>query len=279
MKTKEYSLQIGGKTLTAEFNDLAEQANGSVMLRHGDTVVLATAVISKYPKDSFDFFPLTVDFEEKFYAAGKILGSRYMRREGRPTEEAILSGRIVDRTIRPLFEQHIRHEVQVVITVLSIEEDDPDVLGVIGASLAIATSNIPWNGPVSAVRIGIEKETGAFTTNPTYKVRDGESIAGDIVACGKDGNINMIEVGGKEITEETLVASLKKASEEIEALQAWQKKIVAEIGKQKKVIPAPEIPKELTALFTEHIEEKLPKHVMSGKAGHDAIYKIKEEWM
>ncbi|PJC39130.1 polyribonucleotide nucleotidyltransferase, partial [Candidatus Peregrinibacteria bacterium CG_4_9_14_0_2_um_filter_38_9] len=105
-------------------------------LRLGDTVVLATAVISKYPKDSFDFFPLTVDFEEKFYAAGKILGSRYMRREGRPTDEAILSGRIVDRTIRPLFEQHIRHEVQVIVTVLSLGEYDPDVLSVIAASLA-----------------------------------------------------------------------------------------------------------------------------------------------
>ncbi|MDO8483231.1 MAG: polyribonucleotide nucleotidyltransferase [bacterium] len=279
MKKKEYSIEIGGKTLTAEFNDLAEQANGSVLIRYGNTVLLATAVMSKGAKEGGDWFPLTVDYEERFYAAGKILGSRFVRREGRPTEEAILSGRIVDRTIRPLFDQYIRHEVQVVITVLSIEEDDPDVLGVVGASLALATSNIPWNGPVSAVRIGITKETGDFTTNPTYKIRDGENLAGDIVACGKDGNINMIEVGGREIAEETLVASLKKASEEIEALQAWQKKIVAEIGKAKKVIPAPEMPKEVTALFTEHIEKKMTDHVMSGTAGHDAIYKIKEEWM
>ncbi|KKU26553.1 MAG: Polyribonucleotide nucleotidyltransferase [Candidatus Magasanikbacteria bacterium GW2011_GWA2_46_17] len=279
MRKKEYSTEVGGKTLTAEFSDLAEQANGSVLIRYGNTVLLATAVMSNGAKEGGDWFPLTVDYEERFYAAGKILGSRFVRREGRPTEEAILSGRIVDRTIRPLFDQYIRHEVQVVITVLSIEQDDPDVLGVVGASLALATSNIPWNGPVSAVRIGIEKETGAFTTNPTYKVRDGESIAGDIVACGKDGNINMIEVGGKEITEETLVASLKKASEEIEALQAWQKKIVAEIGKQKKVIPAPEIPKELIELFKKNIEEKLPAHVMSGKAGHYDLYEIKGEWM
>src|SRR3989338_509694 len=279
MRKQEYSIEVGGKTLTAEFNDLAEQANGSVVIRYGNTVLLATAVMSKGAKEGSDWFPLTVDYEERFYAGGKILGSRFIRREGRPTDEASLSGRIVDRTIRPLFDQHIRHEVQVVVTVLSIEEDDPDILGVVGASLAIATSNIPWNGPVSAVRIGIEQETGAFTTNPTYKNRDSENFAGDIVACGKDGNINMIEVGGKEIAEETLVASLKKASEEIEALQEWQKKIVAEIGKEKKVIPAPEMPKELIELFKKNIEEKLPAHVMSGKAGHYDLYEIKGEWM
>ena len=153
MRKQEYSIEVGGKTLTAEFNDLAEQANGSVMIRYGNTVLLATAVMSKGAKEGGDWFPLTVDYEERFYAAGKILGSRFVRREGRPTEEAILSGRIVDRTIRPLFAQYIRHEVQVVITMLSIEEDDPDILGVLGASLAIATSNIPWNGPVSAVRM------------------------------------------------------------------------------------------------------------------------------
>ncbi|MSU55547.1 MAG: polyribonucleotide nucleotidyltransferase [Candidatus Taylorbacteria bacterium] len=278
MKKKEYSIELGGKTLTAEFNDLAEQANGSVMIRYGNTVILATAVMSKGAKEG-DWFPLTVDYEERFYATGKILGSRFQRREGRPTEEAILSGRIVDRTIRPLFEQYIRHEVQVVITVLSIDEDDPDVLGVIGASLAIATSNIPWKGPVSAVRIGIEKDKDETSINPTYKIRDSESCDADILACGRDGNINMIEIGGKEIPETTLMKALKKGSEEIEKLQAWQEKIIKEIGKEKKVIPAPEIPKELKNLFAENIESKMLEHVMSGKAGHDAIYKIKEEWM
>ncbi len=279
MKKKEYSIELGGKTLTAEFNDLAEQANGSVMLRYGNTLVLATAVMSKGAKEGSDFFPLTVDYEERFYAGGKILGSRFVRREGRPTDEAILSGRIVDRTVRPLFAHHMRHEVQVVITVLSIEEDDPDILGVLGASLAISTSNIPWNGPVSAVRVGIPKEVGAFMVNPTYKTRESDVLAGDVVACGKDGHINMIEVGGKEIPEAILVAALKKASEEIEKLQTWQKKIVKEIGKTKKEIPAPEIPKELIELFSENIEKKMSAHVMSGKAGHDAIYEIKGEWM
>ncbi|MEK7574791.1 MAG: polyribonucleotide nucleotidyltransferase [Patescibacteria group bacterium] len=278
MRKQEYSIELGGKTLTATFSDLAEQANGSVLIRYGNTVFLATAVMSKGQKDG-DWFPLTVDYEERFYASGKILGSRFVRREGRPSEEAILSGRIVDRTIRPLFDQHIRYEVQVVITVLAVDEDDPDVLGVIGASLALGTSNIPWNGPVSAVRIGMEKGKDGFIINPTYKVRDGADYCADILACGKDGHINMIEVGGKEVPEKTLMAGLKKASEEIEKLQEFQKKIIAEIGVTKKEVPVPEMPKELVSLFNEHIEKKLPESVMSGKPGHDAIYEIKGEWM
>ncbi|MDO8590671.1 MAG: polyribonucleotide nucleotidyltransferase, partial [bacterium] len=279
MVKKEYSIEIGGKKLTAEFNDLAEQANGSVIMRYGNTVVLATAVMSKGEKTGSDFFPLTVDYEERFYAGGKILGSRFVRREGRPSEDAILAGRIVDRTIRPLFEQHLRYEVQVVITVLSIEQDDPDILGVIGASLALATSNIPWDGPVSAVRIGKQQSERAFVVNPTYVCREGADYEADIVSCGKDGNINMIEVGGKEVAEETLVLALKKSIEEIDRLQEFQKKIIKELGKPKKEVPAPEIPQELIELFGKHIEKKLPKHVISGKPGHDAIYEIKGEWM
>src|SRR3989344_2581302 len=149
MQKKEFSTTIGGKTLTATFTDLAENANGSVMLRYGNTIVLATAVMSENERQGIDYFPLTVDYEEKFYAAGQILGSRFMRREGRPSDEAVLSGRAVDRTIRPLFESHIRNEVQVVITVLSLEKDDPDVLAINAASLALAVSDIPWGGPAS----------------------------------------------------------------------------------------------------------------------------------
>jgi len=154
MQKKEYTTEIGGKTLTATFTDLTNQADGSVMLRYGNTTVLATAVMSVGAKEGLGYFPLTVDYEEKFYAAGAILGSRFMRREGRPTDEAVLGGRIVDRTIRPLFDGRIRNNVQVVATVLSIDEDDPDILAVIAASLALSTSDIPWKGPVSAVRIG-----------------------------------------------------------------------------------------------------------------------------
>ena len=150
MKKKEYSVEIGGKTLTAEFNDLANQTNGSVIIKYGNTVVMTTAVMSEKAKEGTGWFPLTVDYEERFYAAGQILGGQYTRREGRPSDEAVLSGRIVDRTIRPLFDQYIRNEVQVVLTILSIEHDDPDVLAVLGASLALGTSNIPLNYPMSA---------------------------------------------------------------------------------------------------------------------------------
>jgi polyribonucleotide nucleotidyltransferase len=279
MKKKEFSIELGGKTLTAEFSDLAEQANGSVIIRYGNTVLLATAVMSKNAKEGGDWFPLTVDYEERFYAGGKILGSRFVRREGRPTDEAILSGRIVDRTIRPLFDQYIRHEVQVVITVLSIDEDDPDVLGVLGASLALSTSDIPWNGPVSSVRIGIEKETNNFVINPNYKTREAENYDADIVACGKDGNINMIEVGGKEIAEPILMSALKKAVEEIEKLQEFQKMVVKEIGKTKKIIPKPEVSKEIVDLFAQNIEGKMADFVMCGEPGNAKIYELKSEWM
>src|SRR3989344_4678157 len=157
MRKKEYSIEVGGKMLIAEFSDLAENASGSVVIRSGDTAVLVTAVISKEEKGT-DYLPLTVDYEERFYATGKILGSSFVRREGKPADEAILSGRLIDRTIRPLFDQRIRNEVQVVATVLALGETDPDILGVIGASLALGACSIPWNGPVSGVRIGISAD-------------------------------------------------------------------------------------------------------------------------
>ena len=165
METKEYKLSIGDKTITAQFNNLADQANGSVLLSCEKTVVMATAVISANQKDGLDYFPLSVEYEEKYYSVGKILGGRFMRREGRPTTNAILTGRMVDRTIRPLFEDYIRNEVQVIITILSLGDYSPDILAINAASLALATSDIPWNGPVSAVRIGID-ESENFTVNP-----------------------------------------------------------------------------------------------------------------
>ncbi len=170
MQRKEYSVEIGGKQLTAEFNDWADQANGSVLVRYGNSAVLATVVMGQ-KESNLDYFPLSVEYEEKFYAAGAILGSRFMRREGRPSDEAVLSGRVVDRTIRPLFPKGLKRDVQVMITVLSIDEYDTDVLAVNAASLAIATSNIPWNGPVSAVRIGQTLESEDFTVNPNYLKR------------------------------------------------------------------------------------------------------------
>ncbi|HWP61199.1 MAG TPA: polyribonucleotide nucleotidyltransferase [Candidatus Paceibacterota bacterium] len=241
MEKKEYSLEIAGKTMTAEFNDWADQANGSVLLRYGNSAVLATAVMGS-KESTLDYFPLSVEYEEKFYAAGAILGSRFMRREGRPSDEAVLSGRVVDRTIRPLFPKGLKRDVQVIITVLSIEEYDTDILAVNAASLALATSNIPWNGPVSCVRIGLEEDSSEFITNPTYKQRQEElppKAVMDLTVCGKDGLINMIEVGAREVSEDTLSKALAAASVEIEKIQAWQQQIVKERGVAKAAFIAP----------------------------------------
>jgi len=279
MEKKEYSLQIGEKTMTAEFNDWADQASGSVLLRYGNSAVLATVVMGR--ESDKDYFPLSVEYEEKFYAAGAILGSRFMRREGRPSDEAVLSGRIVDRTIRPLFPKGLKRDVQVIITVLSLEDYDPDVLAVNAASLAIATSNIPWNGPVSAVRIGMEESRTDFLVNPTYKERDemgSPKATLDLLACGKDGLINMIEVGAQEVKEDVLNAGLKKASEEIEKIQAWQKKIIAEHGKVKATFTAPSDDHDaLMPFFEEIIRPELNKK--HGEMTKHDINDMKSLWM
>jgi len=274
MKTKQYSLEVGGKTLTAEFNDLADQTNGAVMVRYGNTVVLATAVMGKEPKDG-DFFPLTVDYEERFYATGKILGSRFMRREGRPSTEAILSGRIVDRTIRPLFNQKMRNEVQVVLTTISIDQDDPDVVAVIAASLALGTSDIPWNGPVSAVRICKNSE---WLVNPNFKEREQAGVVLDTVACGKDGMINMIEVAAHEVGEDMVNEALAKASSEIEKVQEWQRKIIADIGKGKVSVPIQEVTPGTKELFDREISKDLKKYVFSGP-GKKKMAEINDKWI
>jgi polyribonucleotide nucleotidyltransferase len=275
MKSKKYELEVGGQKLEAEFNDLAENAHGSVLLRLGDTVVLATAVMSKGEKES-DYFPLTVEYEERFYASGQILGSRFMRREGRPSDEAILSGRIVDRTIRPLFNQNLRNEVQVVITTLSLGHFDPDVLGVVAASLALGTSFIPWNGPVGAVRIGKLKGSDQFLINPKYENRENAEYELDLIACGKDGTINMIEVASKEASEEILVKALEKANEELVKIQKFQEIIIKEIGQKKKEVLTEETPKEMQSLFDQYIVPKLPE--IMGEAGKAKIYEIEDEW-
>lgn len=278
MQSKQYTLEVGGKTMTAEFTDLAEQASGSVILRYGNTAVLATAVMSAKTRDDIDYFPLTVDYEERFYAAGRILGSRFIKREGRPSEQAILSGRVVDRTIRPLFPSHIRNEVQVIITVLALDEEDPDVVAVNAASLALGTSNIPWAGPVAAVRIG-KQGGGEFIINPTYAQRDAAETTLDILACGKDSTINMIEVGAKEASEADVAAGFARAVEVHDKILAWQKQIIAEIGKAKVDATKPEIPAPLIALYDSQFASKVHAAVFCGVAGKDAIHDVQHEWM
>ncbi len=277
MEKKVYSLEIGGKTMSAEFNDWADQANGSVLFRYGNSAVLATAVMGR--ESDKDYFPLSVEYEEKFYAAGAILGSRFMRREGRPSEEAVVSGRIVDRTIRPLFPKGMKREVQVIISVISLEDYDADILAVNAASLALATSDIPFKGPVSSVRIGIEDGSDTLIVNPTYGQRSEElppKARMDLTVSGKDGLVNMIEVNAREVEESVLDKALAKASEEIEKIQAWQKTIVAEQGKTKQEFAAPDITPEIKAAFAEIIEPKL--NALGGIMTKESFGEMKSEW-
>ncbi len=278
MEKKKFSTKVGDKTLSVEFNDLADQADGSALVRYGNTTVLATAVMSD-KESSMGYFPLIVDYEEKFYASGQILGSRFMRREGRPSDEAILSARLVDRTIRPLFQEGIKNEVQIVITVLSIDEDDPDILAILATSLAIGTSNIPWNGPVSAVRVGKTKGCDEIMINPKYSEREREDNELDLVVCGKENALVMLEAGAKEISEENTEKGLKEASGEIGKIQEFQKKIIKEIGKEKRILNIKKASKETEELFTKEIENILEKNVFTKIPGKESIENLKKQWM
>jgi polyribonucleotide nucleotidyltransferase len=277
MTKKEYSVEVGGRTLTAIFSDLADQAGGGVMLKYGETVVLATACMSKDKQDGLGYFNLTVDYVEKFYASGKILGSRYQHREGKPGEDAVLGSRVIDRTLRPLFDQSIRHAVQVIVTVISVDDNDPVILAVNAASLALATSNIPWNGPIGCVRIG-KYDSDDLKINAFQSLREDDSkYKFDLNVCGKDGNINMIEASAHQSLEDELELALQRASEEITKLETFQKDIVKEIGKEKRVIEKEEVSPESVALFNENILPKLEAAIFSGP-GKAEVSKLHDLW-
>ena len=265
MQKKEYSVEIGGKTLTAIFSDLAEQAHGSVILKYGETIVLATACMSKDSQAGLGFFNLTVDYVEKFYAAGKILGSRFIRREGRPSEEAILACRVIDRTLRPLFDHSMRHAVQIIVTILSVDDNDPTILAVNAASLALLVSNIPWAGPIGCVRIG-KYNDDVLKVNPAQALRLDEDAPYkfDLTVCGKKGHINMIEASAHQSKEEELEEALKAASVEITKLENFQKKISEEIGKEKKIIEKGTISPESVDLFNKNILPKMDAAIFEG---------------
>ncbi|MFH1608626.1 MAG: polyribonucleotide nucleotidyltransferase [Patescibacteria group bacterium] len=277
MKQKEYSLEVGGKKMTAIFSDLADQAHGSVMLKYGETIVMANVCMSHDRQQGLGFFNLTVDYLEKYYAAGKILGSRFMHREGKPSEDAVLACRVIDRTLRPLFDQSIRHAVQMIITVISVDDNDPTIVAVNAASLALAVSNIPWAGPVGAVRIG-KYDSDILTVNPSQTLREkDDQYKFDLTVCGKAGNINMIEASAHQTDEKELEDALQKASEEITKLEDFQKKIVKEIGKEKRVIEKETISPESIKLFNENILPKMEDAVFSGP-GKKEIDALHTEW-
>ncbi|WP_117237062.1 polyribonucleotide nucleotidyltransferase [Thermus sediminis] len=240
-----YETEVAGRRLILETGKYAKQASGSVLVRYGDTLVLATAQASEEPIEA-DFLPLTVEFEERHYAVGKIPGS-FMRREGRPGEKAILSARMTDRPIRPLFPKGFRHEVQVILTVLSADQKNPpDILGPIGASAALMLSDIPWEGPVACVRVGLIG--GQFLLNPT--LQELEESALDLVVAGSREAILMVEAGAQEVEEELLVQALEFAHREMGPILELQERMTRDLGKPKMAWTPPEtLPEEEREAF------------------------------
>jgi polyribonucleotide nucleotidyltransferase len=259
-----YETEIAGRTLILETGKYAKQASGSVLVRYGDTVVLATAQASDEPIEA-DFLPLTVEFEERHYAVGKIPGS-FMRREGRPGEKAILSARMTDRPIRPLFPKGFRHEVQVIVTVLSADQKNPpDILGPIAASAALMLSDIPWEGPVASVRVGLLG--GQLVLNPT--LQELEESALDLVVAGNRDAILMVEAGAQEVDEETLVQALEFAHREMQPILDLQERMARELGKPKMAWTPPEtLPEEeKEALYRLALEKGLSQVLQTASKG------------
>lgn len=229
MAEKIFETEIGGRKLIIKIGELAGQANGTAIVQYGETVVLATAVMGEEKKE-LDYFPLLVDYEERFYAAGKIKGSRFIKRETRPPDEAILASRLIDRCLRPLFNQDFRHEVQIITTVLSTDqENDPDLVALYAASVALAISDIPWQGPVAGVRLA--RIDGQWVVNPTYEERKKSEF--DLVVCGPNERVIMLEAGAKETSEEIILAAIKFGAQQTKEIVEFLKKIQQEVGKSK----------------------------------------------
>jgi len=261
-KIEKFSTEIAGRELTFEVGRFAGQANAACVVQYGDTVVLATAVMSKNTREGIDYFPLLVDYEERLYAAGKIKGSRFIKREGRPTDEAILTSRLVDRSIRPLFNQSSRQDVQVVLTVLSVDqENDPDIISLLAASCALSISNIPWSGPVAGVRIG--QINGEWVLNPTYAAR--EKSVMDLAVIGKADKITMIEAGALQMSEDTMYAGMEFAQKHIAKLISFINDIQTKIGRPKESI-ASTGPTEEEKAKSEKLKEKV-KNFCQAKIG------------
>ncbi len=255
MQERKYTLSIGGREVVASFSDLAMQAGGSVMMSCDDTVVLATACISSSNKNNPGFFNLTVEYVERYYAAGKILGGQWNKREGRPSDQAVLASRVIDRTIRPLFQHHIKNAVQVIVTVIAVGKMDPKILGVNAASLAIATSPIPFAGPVGSVSVTIPKgETELKLNNYLPTVTEATNDL-DLVVCGMKNKVCMIEALSFEHSNEKIGEALDLAMTGITAFENWQNEIIVKEGKEKLVFEKPAVP---PALLTEFNEKVLP---------------------
>ncbi len=266
-----FEIKVGKKPITIKTTNWTEQASGSCLVSCGETEVLVTAVLSPYSRPDIDYFPLTVEYEERFYAAGKIYGSRFMKRESRPTEEAILGARMIDRAIRPLFPKDFKKEVQVIVTCLSWDgENDPDILGMIGASFALATSNIPWNGPLGAIRI---TKNGEWTFNSSYAERKESELDLTLSAVMKnspngEGDIlvNMIEMGAKEVAEKDVLEAYEAAKKELKKIIEVQIEAVKKIGKEKDVFE-PAVESGIENEIKEWLGDKLEKAINNAPKG------------
>jgi len=261
------NVEVAGRRLSIETGRVAEQANGAVILRQGDSVVLSTAVMSKEPRVGVDFFPLTCDYEEKLYAVGKIPGA-FMRREGRPSETAILASRLTDRPLRPLFPDGFRLDIQVVSTVLSVDqENDPTILSINGASTALVISDIPWAGPVGAVKVGFID--GALIVNPPMSRMEESEL--DLTVAGTSDAILMVEAGAKGVTEQTVVEALAMAHEAIKQLCAAQNELREQIGKTKIEYTPPSYPEQIVEVVSEYLALRLDQAAFgSDKAAREA---------
>src|SRR3989344_2983718 len=279
MEVKKYTTEFAGKPLTVEIGRFGGQANGTVSVQYGETTVMVNATMSSKTKD-VDYMPLQVEYEEKYYAAGKIKGSKWIKREGRPTEDAILTGRLIDRSIRPRFNNKIRNEMQVVATVLSFDGiNDPDIPALFAASLALMISDIPFNGPVAAVRAG--RVDGKLVINPTYAERLVSDF--DIVVAGTTNRINMIETGANIVPEAEVLSAINSSFTELQKLNELQDKIAKEIGKEKKAIAFATPDEALVLVVREFADTKLEKALYAPGVAKDEFYeglgKIKEELM
>ncbi|GAB2563146.1 polyribonucleotide nucleotidyltransferase [Gracilibacillus alcaliphilus] len=271
---KVFSTEIAGQPFRVEIGELAKQANGACMVHYGDTAVLATATASKEAKD-VSFFPLTVNYEERLYAVGKIPGG-FIKREGRPSEKAILTSRLIDRPIRPLFPDGFRNEVQVISTVMSVDQNLPsEIAAMIGSSIALSVSNIPFAGPIAGVVVG--RVDGKFVINPTLEERVKSDI--DLTVAGTKDAINMVEAGAEEVPEEIMLEAIMFGHEEIKRLIAFQEEIVAALNVEKMEINLFELDEELVAEVNNKAKERLVEaiQVQEKHAREEAIEHVKQD--
>ncbi|MCX8046756.1 MAG: polyribonucleotide nucleotidyltransferase [Anoxybacillus gonensis] len=269
-----FSIDWAGRPLTVEIGELAKQANGAVLVRYGDTVVLSTATASKDPK-SVDFFPLTVNYEERLYAVGKIPGG-FIKREGRPSEKAILASRLIDRPIRPLFAEGFRNEVQVVSMVMSVDQDcSPEMAAMFGSSLALTISDIPFEGPIAGVTVG--RVNGEFVINPSVAQMEQSDM--HLVVAGTKDAINMVEAGANEVPEEVMLEAIMFGHEEIKRLIAFQENIAAKVGKEKMEVVLYELDAQLEADIRARVEGEVKRAVQVPEklAREAAIEQLKAE--